>query len=622
MLNRSSRALGQWLLATGLVGTAIAGACAEPKGAIMLAINTDMRAPKDVNAVSVSISTNGAIKHSFIGRVTPQGEVLLPATLAITEPEDKSASIRIRVMAFQDRKPRVLRDIRTTVPTGGRTALLRIPLNFVNDASAVGEPLPPGVVPDAVPGTGGMPTGGGSGGGAADFDFFGSFQPPCDDIQNQTIIDGECKDNFVDPATLPDFDTAQLGDSTDVGSCFDVARCFNAATSVGSGGDVAVDAGSDASRVPPGPPDASDGQGDAGSKFKDYRPAAVTLDTGTCSLQMNGASPERLNIALVTRDAGECVRPGECYVPIDRGGAGGWKAENGRVQLPTFVCRLIGAKQLRLATSTETCAAKEESNPICTPVKPADTDLGPTQCVDSKLPPPPSTVAMVLQLTQVNLGELDDVTRQPVKDAWKRIGFDLDRLCTTKLSTDVCQRQGGADSAKQEDGERGIDNAWGRTVLGFLQGLVPTPSKTTSESGTSYIELDGRGGAVFYMAVQGAQLSFPMLQARIVESSPGSAEFVTGTLAGIVPTEAMVDSFGTLAGRLSTQLCGGSTLDTIKQTIRQAGDIREDGSNVAGVPCNAISFGITFTGRRVAQRANPDPTPDPCTNPNPQPDGG
>jgi hypothetical protein len=35
------------------------------------------------------------------------------------------------------------------------------------------------------------------------------------------------------------------------------------------------------------------------------------------------------------------------------------------VQLPQFVCTLLTGKNLRLATSAETCAAKEESNPIC-----------------------------------------------------------------------------------------------------------------------------------------------------------------------------------------------------------------------------------------------------------------
>src|SRR5205085_12585095 len=188
-------------------------------------INTDMKAPKDVNAVSVTVSANGQIIHSAIGRVTPQGEVLLPATLAIAEGDDANKSIRIRVMAFQDKKARGLRDVRTSIPKGGRVALLRIPLNFVNDASATGNPLPNGVVPDPIPGTGGTTSGGSTSGGptvsAGEFDFFNEFQPTCPDPITQTIIDGVCQDNFVDPETLPEFDAAAVGDSTNAGSCFD-----------------------------------------------------------------------------------------------------------------------------------------------------------------------------------------------------------------------------------------------------------------------------------------------------------------------------------------------------------------------------------------------------------------
>lgn len=393
MLRVRSRILGGWFVAAGVIGTALVGACAEQKGALMLAVNTDMKAPKDVNAVSVTISTNGAIKHSFIGRVTPQGEVLLPATLAIVEPEDVSATIRIRVMAFQDRKPRVLRDVRTTIPSGGRTALLRIPLNFVNDGSVVGSPLPAnGTLPDPYPGTGGTPNGPVEGGGTSEeFDFMGSYQPPCDDIQNQTVIDGECKDNYVDPETLPDFDESALGDSTDVGSCFDLAKCFAGALAVADVGqgtgaqdagakDPGTSDGGSTSTPPDSGADGDSGAGvDAGAKpFKDFGLRAVTLDRSTCALQLNGANPARLNLALVTPDTGECVRPGECYVPIDRGSSG-WKDENGRVQLPSYVCKLLTGKNLRLATSTEVCAAKEESNPICTPkVGDPVADSGPT----------------------------------------------------------------------------------------------------------------------------------------------------------------------------------------------------------------------------------------------------
>jgi hypothetical protein len=369
-------------LAGGVLATSLIGACADKKGALMLAVNTDMKAPKDVNAVSVTISTNGAIKHSFIGRVTPQGEVLLPATLAIVQPTDPTATIRVRVVAFQERKPRVLRDVRTTVPTGGRTALLRIPLNFVNDASAVGPNLPTGIIPDPFPGTGGGTppgvdagdnSGAAFGSSAGDFDFLNAWHPPCPNIDTDTIIDGECKDSYVDPSTLPDFDSSALGDSTDTSSCFDLAKCFAASAPIGDGastGDGGTSSGADAGAIKdasaPGPADGGGSTPDAGAKFKDFATRAITLDRATCSLQLNGANAKRVNLAIVTPETGECVRPGECYVPIDHG-ASGWKEENGRVQLPSYVCKLLDVKVLRLATSSDLCAAKEESNPICTP---------------------------------------------------------------------------------------------------------------------------------------------------------------------------------------------------------------------------------------------------------------
>ena len=348
------RALGALWSASFVAAIAVAGACAEKKGALILAINTDMKAPKDVNAVSVTVSTNGAIKHSFIGRVTPDGDVLLPATLAIVQPDDENASIRIRVMAFQERKPRVLRDVKTTVPRDGRTALLRIPLNFVNDGSTKSAPLPDGVLPPSPSGGGGTGSGGGSaGGGAADFDFFGSFQPDCPDVENQTWIDGDCRDNAVDPGTLPDYeDTLVFGsgkDGADTSACFDVPACFQGAGPIQQGG----------SDLPPAPVQ------DGGTREMDVTPRAITLDRATCSIALNGADASQLNLAIVTPETGECVTPGECYIPLEQG-ASGWRLENGRVVLPSVTCKLLG-KGLRLFQTAGKCRAKTEAQPICRP---------------------------------------------------------------------------------------------------------------------------------------------------------------------------------------------------------------------------------------------------------------
>ena len=87
---------------------------------------------------------------------------------------------------------------------------------------------------------------------------------PCPDPQNQTNIDGECKDDFVDSSTLPDFDQGQLGDSTNPGSCFDFTRCFADAVTIPTGA---------ADGAPPPPP------------------GGVTLDLTSCVVSSTAAIP-------------------------------------------------------------------------------------------------------------------------------------------------------------------------------------------------------------------------------------------------------------------------------------------------------------------------------------------
>ena len=78
-----------------------------------------------------------------------------------------------------------------------------------------------------------------------------NFQPKdCLNPQDETIINGECKDNYIDPSTLPDFDSEQLGDSTgQTGACFDLGRCFAGAidSASPSGRTMAVSGPTDAS---------------------------------------------------------------------------------------------------------------------------------------------------------------------------------------------------------------------------------------------------------------------------------------------------------------------------------------------------------------------------------------
>ncbi len=304
-------------------------------------------------------------------------------------------------------------------------------------------------------------------------------------------------------------------------------------------------------------------------------------------------------------------------------------------------------------------------------------------------PAPPSagpttdTSKRVFAVNQLFLGETNRAG-VVTKDAWKDYGYNIDGLTTLKTDTNVCTRQGGADSAKQEDGNGGIDNAFGRTVLGFILGLVPTPSKTINDSiqGGSFTVLleiqgltddpkqsntglggrllvggayssdpmkkptfapddnwpyradpiipingayinngtfvNGAGGATVELAlfIQGVQLSLTINRAAITFDHTAPNDITNGTISGVINTEALVSGIEKVAGRISTQLCGGSTLDTIKQTIRQASDILDDGTNRPGPDCNAISIGIGFTGKKIGDltktAVDKAPPPDPC----------
>ena len=323
---------------------------------------------------------------------------------------------------------------------------------------------------------------------------------------------------------------------------------------------------------------------------------------------------------------------------------------------------------------------------------------GTTPAAAGKVPPAPpagaaasDTPARVFALNQLFLGETGR-NAAPLKDAWKDYGYNIDGLATTKDSKDVCTRVAGADSAKQEDGNGGIDNAFGRTVLSFIVGLAPTPSKTINDSiqGGSFTILleikgltddpkqtntglggrllvggnfgegkkptftaaddwpfrqnpivdingayinngtfvNGTGGATVELAlfIGGVSLSLSINRAYITFDHTAPGDITNGTISGVINTEALVTGIEKVAGRISTQLCGGSTLDTIKQTIRQASDIRSDGTNAAGVPCDAISIGLGFNGKQIGPIKTPAvdtaPAPDPCTAGDAGADGG
>lgn len=95
------------------------------------------------------------------------------------------------------------------------------------------------------------------------------------------------------------------------------------------------------------------------------------------------------------------------------------------------------------------------------------------------------------------LGEAD---RQGNKspDAWRAYGRNIDGIVSTSTPNGECTRVAGAPASSAEDGEDGIDNAWGKSVLKVLEPLFPDPSLAVSgvlEGGEQTIAIVGTGWA-------------------------------------------------------------------------------------------------------------------------------
>ena len=134
----------QRLMGIAGIVLACAPACStKQSGQIMLAVQTDMSLPKDVDRVRIEVTRadSGSVifKRDF-ERLGTDKAIRLPATLGITAPEDASAAIVIRVIATQgsDESVRVLREIATTIPTD-RVATLPITLEFLCNGSGEAE---------------------------------------------------------------------------------------------------------------------------------------------------------------------------------------------------------------------------------------------------------------------------------------------------------------------------------------------------------------------------------------------------------------------------------------------------------------------------------------------------
>lgn len=160
-----------------------AGCSAPTTGEIMLAIDSDVALPKDLDTMSVEIANErGVVMTATFPGIGEASGTPLPATLGVVVSEDPSAQVRMRVVGLSQGVERIVHEVTTTIPAD-RVATLRMPLQFL------------------------------------------CLDVTCD--PGQTCAAGTCVPGSIDSSSLPEYDQdAIFGD----GTCLDVGRCFHGAT--------------------------------------------------------------------------------------------------------------------------------------------------------------------------------------------------------------------------------------------------------------------------------------------------------------------------------------------------------------------------------------------------------
>ncbi|WP_156040748.1 hypothetical protein [Chondromyces apiculatus] len=281
----------------------------------MVAFQTDMSVPKDVDRIRIVATLEGAVVFDESYGKDANEEIKLPATLGFLTPEDPSQALSLRIIASRgsEEDVQVLREVVTTIPED-RTATLQVPIQFLCYGMAEVER---------------------EADGTAKRDGDGKVIVKSSCGEGKTCVAGSCITQEIPADDLPDYQPqAIFGGGTGVGDglCFDTVQCFS---------------------------NASSAQVDLTSFTADPTVCRVAVPPGQTNV----------NVALLTQGGGICGSTA-CYVPLDAESEGGFRAvEEGWLQMPTAVCaQAEAAKLLGVAVTAAgdgTCQQKKSGLPTC-----------------------------------------------------------------------------------------------------------------------------------------------------------------------------------------------------------------------------------------------------------------
>lgn len=141
-----------------------------------------------------------------------------------------------------------------------------------------------------------------------------------------------------------------------------------------------------------------------------------------------------------------------------------------------------------LAVSFIACGGGTETSPSGTSTTGGGGE-GPAP--DLSHPPDPSKDApaadgsgtTVIAIKKLYLGDTDRDGKANKVNGWKQYGYDLDNKASTATSTDLCKpRNNTSPKGLYPDGNKGIDNSFGKNILTIITSLASDASTKVNES--------------------------------------------------------------------------------------------------------------------------------------------
>ncbi|HVO26271.1 MAG TPA: hypothetical protein VMW56_21870 [Candidatus Margulisiibacteriota bacterium] len=204
----------------------------------------------------------------------------------------------------------------------------------------------------------------------------------------------------------------------------------------------------------------------------------------------------------------------------------------------------------------------------------------------------PQPFAVVLSLDQLGAGASYNPLSARVAG-----GTDLDvdaGLCGIPVprfdGTDVWSMQQG--TSESLPGSYLVNDTWVSGPIAKLsvvyQGLGPEP------------------GPPVLLDIVHAQISMKL--------DPTHKTAMVGIISGVLPTADLKQRLSALVGSFSTSLCNSPTLQSLLDSVGQASDIMQDGTQDPTRTCDAISIGLGFAASidQLGSTAPSVTAPDPC----------